>query len=1082
MIDPYRGLSSFNRPAPPTEDTLSQEDPGYRQPNTPQSAEDERLQNERMLGELLSMMDSSKPLYAENQSRQADANKLFGLAMGATAPLGNAGLQRTFAEAVSARLLEKTGTFAPRNMRTGPGLITAEEASTIPMREQTILDHLLELGKGERGAVGNKPSAEKPPAISAFANHPLNPARATQVASQVVKPLEHDGLSIPTTHNELPVDIDESITHSESGKSNISKLVNGRIKVNPKMINEFVKRQGIEKVRSGELSKPGYDYYLPPEVKDAQSLLQWSLEHESEHNRLPYAADILDRKGAWEGPQPQEEPTADAMDAAVADQGFTPQPRMNAHVKAFEKAFPTGRGPTGLRTAKDIPTPEPKPKFTQLQLFEQLINGKNQPEPAYKQGKLWSQEEVPLNPEEVALPDDAARPWVNPKQQKLPLHQNWVAEKSDNKIEPMLLQPERLNPENKMFKPNPKTTHADVNNPATENDWDYLNTLSSKAAKEWIGQRDLIPAVDPRTKGQKWQDANTFKWTMKKEAEKEAADKSKSITQQHEYEGGEDWESKRQATLQKLEEIYTGQSGVVASKMKTEEGFVPKSLWPFIKSLNIGEFKGGEKVSPRFLLTGTAYNKYNESPVPANRKGMTPAEWKFNTPRSTNEAKKIVSDARAERQPAYDQAGAEEATATFEDMYQKEYGEPAIPTSVDMTTGKEFVLPPDEMGPPAPEVPRGVPTPPVVGPTYTGSTKAPPAFAGNQDPYSAGYQRWQGLEDDTTTHQAWDPTKIPADQSFIWKGDLETRFGNDETQRNEIAGWNPDDPADFDELFNKAEELGVSPESLIELGEMWRKGENPQGWGNLGVGPDVLDRGEMGLQASGKKVTVDGRDIDLAQYYGVERDLEANANRAAEAYQGQNQITTTYKDGEPKTGNFGFGHQTSPEPFYKIDGPDTKIGIGPDWFSGYGEEPPAPGKLTGKPFSVYDPLNPKNLGANPTNKKEIFVFGSNTQGRHGAGAAKEALQKHGAKYGQAEGLQGNSYGIVTKDLTKGSKSIPLDQIQTQLSKLYQHAKSNPQNVYNLTAVGTGLAGYKVGDLKSILQNLGPMPKNIKPLF
>ncbi|MCB0369444.1 MAG: AAA family ATPase, partial [Bdellovibrionales bacterium] len=41
-------------------------------------------------------------------------------------------------------------------------------------------------------------------------------------------------------------------------------------------------------------------------------------------------------------------------------------------------------------------------------------------------------------------------------------------------------------------------------------------------------------------------------------------------------------------------------------------------------------------------------------------------------------------------------------------------------------------------------------------------------------------------------------------------------------------------------------------------------------------------------------------------------------------------------------------------------------------------------------------------------KNTVFVFGSNPEGRHGAGAAKVAVQKFGAKYGQGEGLQGNA--------------------------------------------------------------------------
>lgn len=48
----------------------------------------------------------------------------------------------------------------------------------------------------------------------------------------------------------------------------------------------------------------------------------------------------------------------------------------------------------------------------------------------------------------------------------------------------------------------------------------------------------------------------------------------------------------------------------------------------------------------------------------------------------------------------------------------------------------------------------------------------------------------------------------------------------------------------------------------------------------------------------------------------------------------------------------------------------------------------------------------------------IFVFGSNPEGRHGAGAAKAAL-KSGAKCGIGRGLQGQTYALVTKNLKEG---------------------------------------------------------------
>ena len=44
---------------------------------------------------------------------------------------------------------------------------------------------------------------------------------------------------------------------------------------------------------------------------------------------------------------------------------------------------------------------------------------------------------------------------------------------------------------------------------------------------------------------------------------------------------------------------------------------------------------------------------------------------------------------------------------------------------------------------------------------------------------------------------------------------------------------------------------------------------------------------------------------------------------------------------------------------------------------------------------------------------EVFVFGSNANGAHGAGAARDRLERFGAVWGQADGLQGQSYGIDT---------------------------------------------------------------------
>lgn len=78
----------------------------------------------------------------------------------------------------------------------------------------------------------------------------------------------------------------------------------------------------------------------------------------------------------------------------------------------------------------------------------------------------------------------------------------------------------------------------------------------------------------------------------------------------------------------------------------------------------------------------------------------------------------------------------------------------------------------------------------------------------------------------------------------------------------------------------------------------------------------------------------------------------------------------------------------------------------------------------------------------------IFVFGSNPEGRHGAGAAKTAREKFGAQYGQGEGLQGNSYAIPTKDL----RSKPLYSENgdgTPVSMYRGYALTENREAYNI---------------------------------
>lgn len=93
---------------------------------------------------------------------------------------------------------------------------------------------------------------------------------------------------------------------------------------------------------------------------------------------------------------------------------------------------------------------------------------------------------------------------------------------------------------------------------------------------------------------------------------------------------------------------------------------------------------------------------------------------------------------------------------------------------------------------------------------------------------------------------------------------------------------------------------------------------------------------------------------------------------------------------------------------------------------------------------------------------EIFVFGSNTAGRHGDGAALAAVKKFGAVLGVGVGMQGNSYAIATLD--KNLKKVPLPFIHDQVKIFKKTVTNHPELVFYVTALGTGLAGFKAEEI------------------
>lgn len=87
---------------------------------------------------------------------------------------------------------------------------------------------------------------------------------------------------------------------------------------------------------------------------------------------------------------------------------------------------------------------------------------------------------------------------------------------------------------------------------------------------------------------------------------------------------------------------------------------------------------------------------------------------------------------------------------------------------------------------------------------------------------------------------------------------------------------------------------------------------------------------------------------------------------------------------------------------------------------------------------------------------EILVFGSNAAGRHGAGAAKAALQ-YGAVYGVGTGMVGQSYALPTKD--RSIQSLPLTKIKSNVDDFLKFATTHSDLTFFVTRVACGLAGY-----------------------
>ena len=104
---------------------------------------------------------------------------------------------------------------------------------------------------------------------------------------------------------------------------------------------------------------------------------------------------------------------------------------------------------------------------------------------------------------------------------------------------------------------------------------------------------------------------------------------------------------------------------------------------------------------------------------------------------------------------------------------------------------------------------------------------------------------------------------------------------------------------------------------------------------------------------------------------------------------------------------------------------------------------------------------------------EIFVFGSNLGGFHGGGAARAAMDRFGAIWGQGVGLQGQSYAIPTM---QGG----VDTIAPYVDEFIEFASQHKEYRFLVTRIGCGIAGFRDDEIAPLFAAALPIDNIILP--
>lgn len=107
---------------------------------------------------------------------------------------------------------------------------------------------------------------------------------------------------------------------------------------------------------------------------------------------------------------------------------------------------------------------------------------------------------------------------------------------------------------------------------------------------------------------------------------------------------------------------------------------------------------------------------------------------------------------------------------------------------------------------------------------------------------------------------------------------------------------------------------------------------------------------------------------------------------------------------------------------------------------------------------------------NELKSNQVLVFGSNLEGRHLGGAAKQAYEDFGAIWGIGIGHQGQSYAIPTMP------PLTLIEIGHYINQFIVYAKLRPDLEFLVTPIGQGIAGYTKEEMDEVWPD--ELPSNV----